>query len=403
MPTDALLCARIIHEYVPRRMGINFGRFSATRRTAWRPVRDSFVPAYRLGEEAMNHLRAIERLDHQLTLSPDPGQGVLQAIRLESLARNAFATASIEGNPLSLDQVESLLRRQATPASTQNPVELEILNYVEFIQSREALQGPRIPDDIRRVHSRLFRGVLSDAGDWKRQPNFIGSSRNWEVVYVPAHPNRVVPELEHLLQWIRSSGGVHPIVRAALLHHEFESIHPFRDGNGRTGRALTPMVLRQWGYRAIALAPVDFLIHRDRSEYYAQLAAVERSKEPDYSNWVDFFLRLTHEAYRDAVDRSLFQASLPASFAARERSLAEWFAHWHRQNPTQWLKFSDIHQAFPEVPTRTLKRDVALLRDSGILDVAGLGKGTRYRLARAADEHRPAETVRRKSASEPLD
>jgi Fic family protein len=182
------------------------------------------------------------------------------------------------------------------------------------------------------------------------------------------------------LEWTQSSDGVHPVVRAAILHHEFESIHPFRDGNGRTGRALTPMVLRDWGYRAIGLAPLDFLIHRDRTEYYAQLSAVERSGRMEYSRWVEFFVRIAHEAYRDAVDRMLFQATLPHRFSARQRAIAEWFALWRRQDPSRFLKFNDIQHAFPEIPTRTLKRDLAGLREATVLATTGVLKGTRYRL-----------------------
>jgi Fic family protein len=222
---------------------------------------------------------------------------------------------------------------------------------------------------------------LKDAGEWKTTLNFIGNRMTREVIYVPARPERVVPELQTALDWLHDATSVPPLVRAILFHHEFESIHPFRDGNGRTGRALTPMALHEFGYPGCALAPIDFIIHRRRGEYYQNLALVERNGFTDYTPWLAFMTSVVRTAYEEALGQMLFQKGLPATLSARQRLVAEWFGALNQEKPELRVKFNDVHHAFPQIAERTLKRDLTALRDAGVLEVEGVLKGTRYQLA----------------------
>ena len=325
-------------------------------------------------------MRGIERADHDLArLAPARGS-ILQRIRREALARNAFATASIEGNPLTLPEVESLLRLNVSPARSHDKDELEILNYIAFMASPQATLAPRTPDDIRLVHAALFRDVFKDAGEWKKRPNFIARRSDMAVVYVPTEPKRVEDELASALEWLHGATKHPPLVRALLFHHEFESIHPFRDGNGRAGRALTPMILHEFGYAGSAYAQIDYRIYKARDAYYENLARVERAKFEDYTSWLGFMLLILRDAYTEAVQTALFQRALPADLTERQRSIAEWFAMLHHEDAAKRVKFNDVHHAFPEIAERTLKRDLTNLRDAGILEVEGELKGTTYRL-----------------------
>lgn len=359
----------------------DFGAFVATPRTVWRPALTKFEPRWTISEDVQGALRKIERLDHELSRHPRLEGGLIQRIRHETLARNAFATASIEGNPLTLAEVESLLKGPASPADANGPDEIEILNYASFMTSPAALRAPRTPAEVLAVHAALFRGVLKDAGGWKTRPNFIGSARDRQVVYVPTIPERVESELQNGLEWLHGARHEHPILRAAIFHHEFESVHPFRDGNGRTGRALTPMILHDFGYKSVSLAPIDHAIHKTRGLYYEALAVVEQNGFEDHTPWVEYIVPTFLEAYEEAVERALFQRRLPADLSAREREVAAWFAHLRQDDARKRVKFNDVHNAFPNVPERTLKRDLSRLRDEGVLDVQGTLKGTTYRLA----------------------
>lgn len=369
----------------PRKRGsIDFGEFATTKNTVTRPPMAKFDPAYRMTDRSYAAIRAIERSDDELArLAPSRG-GVLARIRREALVRNAFATASIEGNPLTLPHVDSLLRQPISPSSTYEKDELEILNYAELMASPAAEKAPRTPADVLAVHRTLFRGVFGDAGKWKTRPNFIGRQSDKTIVYVPTRPARVPIELANGLDWLHDAEDHHPLLRVLLFHHEFESIHPFRDGNGRTGRALTPMALSELGYGGCRFAQLDFRIHRARDEYYANLAIVERNGFTDYTPWIDYMLEIVRGAYSLAVELARFERELPGELADRQRRVAEWFANLRHDSPQRRVKFNDVHQAFPEIPARTLKRDLSLLRDAGVLEVEGERKATTYRL-RTAD------------------
>jgi Fic family protein len=357
-----------------------FGAFKITPATLRRRAMDEFAPSYDLTEGAIAAMRSIERADHELMRLAPARASLLGRIRREAVARNAFATATIEGNPLSLADVESLLRENPSIANIENKEELEILNYVQFMDSPAAKSAPRVPEDVLLVHKALFTNVLPDAGSWKLRANFIGNRRDMAVVYVPTVPERVEPELANALDWVHDAKGEHPLVRALLFHHEFESIHPFRDGNGRAGRAITPTLLHEFGYEGCSFAQIDFKIYRRRAEYYENLALVERGGFQDHTPWLAFMLSIVADAYALALELVRFERELPAELPTRQRQVADWFATLHHERPGTRVKFNDVHQAFPEVAGRTLKRDLTSLRDAGVLDVQGTMKGTTYRL-----------------------
>lgn len=353
-----------------------FGRFRVTRRTVFRPPRDVFEPRFDVDQEVHEALRAIERADQELRrFRPD----TLHARRLleDALARNAYGTASIEGNPLTLDEVESLLVRGPTPDARVHPDEREILNYAAFIERLPGRTPPAGPDDVRGLHAELFEHVLPDAGRFKDALNFIGKRPEREVVYVPTPPERVEVELDNALAWLHEAPE-HPLVRAMVFFHELQGIHPFRDGNGRIGRAITTLLLHAAGYEGVRYALVDYRFNADRDAYYATLAEVERNGW-DYTPWVRYMANVLRATFEGAVHTFLFREGLPEDLRERQVRVAEWFARLPADQP---VKFNDVHAAFPTVAVRTLKRDLATLRDAGVLIMEGARKGAVYRLAR---------------------
>lgn len=366
-----------------KRASIAFGKYRETPDTIWRPPVTIFEPHYETTGDILDALRTIERADHELArLPPTPGSA-LHRVRREMLARNAFATASIEGNPLTLPEVQDLLGHERPRA--RGPDEIEIFNFADLMSRADPPQAPRAPADILRIHKLLFHRVMDDPGRWKTRLNFIGRVSDHTVVYVPTAPERVGKELQLALHWLHSADHVHPIIRALLFHHEFESIHPFLDGNGRTGRALTPMILHEHGYRGAFLVPFDHRIHKTRDQYYATLAEVERGGFKDHTPWLEYAIHELMRSYEEAVESALFHRALPETLTERQRAVAAWFARFHADTPGARVKFADVQTVFAEIPERTLKRDLAALRDAKVLEARGRLKGTTYGL-RAADQ-----------------
>lgn len=378
--------------------GAPFGHYRVTPQTVRRAPRTPFPPTYRLDETITEALRAIERADHDLRkLRLDPAEE-RRALR-HALSRNAFGTASIEGNPLSLPDVSSLLSRNPAPDVLESPDEREIINYARFIEQLPRRNPPRTADDVVELHRELFTGVLADAGRFKDQPNFIGRRPSYEVVFIPTAPRRVRPELDRALQWLHGAPE-HKLVKAQVFFLEFQSIHPFRDGNGRAGRALSTWLLHAWGYEGVRYALVDYEFNRDREAYYAALAQGQR--EPaDCTAWLRYMSAILRRTFEGAAQRALFRQSLPPDLPQRQVEIAAWFQQLAARGGQARASFSDVHAAFPGIPARTLQRDLAQLRDAGVLEMQGDRRGARYVLAnRAATRVEPEGSVPSDSTDE---
>lgn len=358
---------------------IDFGPFQVTDHTVERPIRETFEPCYDTPEDVWEDLRAIERADQELA-------GVLldhhEARRMveEALTRNAYGTASIEGNPLTLEDVKKLFERGDIEEARQRPEEREILNHVHLMQALPERNAPKTVDDLTHLHRDLFAGVIEDAGQLKQDANFIGERPSYEVRFIPARPDRVQPELENALVWFQEADE-HPLLKAQVFFHELQSIHPFRDGNGRVGRAVTTLQLHDLGYEGVRYALVDYEFNEDRDGYYGALTAVERQGF-DYTPWVTYMSRILRLTFEGALERLHFREGLPETLNERQERAALWFARIDREEPGRRVRFADVHKAFPQIAQRTLKRDLKRLREHDVIAMEGAGRGTRYHLSR---------------------
>lgn len=353
------------------------GGMKVTSATLRRPRPAPWPPRFALSKSLIDQLRDIERLDqqvHGLNLQADAERRLWR----ESLARNAYGTASIEGNPLSLDEVRSLLAKSPTPSNQLEPDEREILRHAQLVERLSDLQPPTSVEELCQLHAEYFRGILPHAGALKSVPNFVGNARNGTVHFIPTAATHTATELRQALAWFHSATE-HPLVRVALFFHEFQSIHPFPDGNGRLGRLLATVQMWHAGYYGVRLALVDFAINESRDEYYAALDAARRPGW-DRTPWLEFFVGIVHEAYSLVLRRALLQAQLPKGLNERQVRIVEWAARISRTDPRRAWKLADVHEAVPTTPRRTLTADLALLVAKGVLEREGTRKATRYRI-----------------------
>lgn len=337
-----------------------------------RPRFDTFEPRYETPQDVLDRLRQVERLDHDLQ-SIEASAEESRSILREALARNAYGTASIEGNPLSLTEVESLLAQGPSDQAMLVPDEREIINWNAFMETLPDAPPASI-DDLLDLHARLFDGVMRDAGQWKDRPNYVGR-RDGTVTFIPATPERVIPELEQALAWYHEAPE-HPIVRAMVFFHEFEGIHPFRDGNGRAGRAVFTWMLHAAGYRGVRYALVDYSFNLDRARYYDALQRVEHD-DYDFTSWLDYMSDVLLHTFSEAMVRFELGHDVP-DMPTRTVRVAMWFRRlWHAE-PARRVKFGDVQAAFPGINRRTLQEDLRRLVEAGILDKQGERKATTY-------------------------
>jgi len=216
------------------------------------------------------------------------------ALQKDTRTRNGHASTAIEGNPLTLEQVRALEegRELSTPAVRPKR---EVLNYfagLRFVGKHASKKVVR-QADILELH-RILAGRVMDqgeAGKYRRIAVRVGS-------YVPPPPDAVSGLMFELLEWWNTAAkDLSPVLTAAILHYRFEAIHPFADGNGRTGRALALWELYRRGFDTHHIFAVDEYYWEDRPKYYASLDGVRRAGE-DMTTWLEYCamgLRITLE------------------------------------------------------------------------------------------------------------
>lgn len=230
---------------------------------------------------------ALGRLDGVSTLLPDKSLFLYAYVRKE-----AVLSSQIEGTQSSLSDL-LLFELDEAPGVPLHDV-VEVSNYVAALEHGLArLEGfPLSNRLIREIHGVLLsrgRGSGKDPGEFRRSQNWIGGTRPGNAVFVPP-PHTAVPDcmaaLEKFLH--AENDGLPVLVRAGLAHVQFETIHPFLDGNGRVGRLLITFLLCHAGVLAEPLLYLSLYFKQNRATYYELLDRVRR--EGDWEAWLAFFL-----------------------------------------------------------------------------------------------------------------
>ncbi|MHB1158317.1 MAG: Fic family protein [Phycisphaerales bacterium] len=245
---------------------------------------------------------AIGRLGVAADMVPNADWFLYSFVRKEALI-----TSQIEGTQATLRDV--LTFEAGEPAQRPDDVR-EVCNYLDALAyARRELAKPKgLPLSVRllcEAHKRLMKGARGgdqQPGQIRRSQNWIGGTRPGNARFVPPPPE-AVPEalaaLAALEKWIHANDPLPALVRVGLAHVQFETIHPFLDGNGRIGRLLITLLVEQWGLLQAPLLYLSVAFKRHRREYYDLLSAVRT--DGDWEGWTRFFLECVTEAADDAV------------------------------------------------------------------------------------------------------
>jgi Fic family protein len=262
---------------------------------------------------------ALARLGGVAGLVPSVDWLLYSAIRKEALL-----TSQIEGTQATLTD---LFDDEAGQVLTNTADVEEVTNYLRaFRLVRDNLRSPAgLPISVRLLcdaHRLLLdgaRGAGKQPGELRRSQNWIGGARPGRAAFVPPPPDKVPGLLADLERFIHDPApALPPLVRVALVHVQFETIHPFLDGNGRIGRLLIAALLEQWGLLPEPLVYLSGYLKQNQAEYYRRLSDVRT--EGDWEGWVGFFLDGVEAAATDAERGIVAMASLIN--ADRKRLLA---------------------------------------------------------------------------------
>ncbi|MBR2836381.1 MAG: Fic family protein [Coriobacteriales bacterium] len=231
---------------------------------------------------------SITQVEFSESLSPNP------LLRRENRIKTIHSSLVIEANALTLDQVTAVLNGKHVLAPPKDIREVQ-----NAYEAYDALQdmNPYSVDDLLKAHGIMMAGLVQDAG--KFRSGNVGVFDGDTLIHAGT-PARYVPEVIHdLFTWIRDAED-HPLIKSSVFHFEFEYIHPFSDGNGRTGRMWHSLLLRRW--RPIfSWLPVETLVHRNQQAYYDALGDSE--KTGDSTPFIELMLKIIDDTLKDVIDQ----------------------------------------------------------------------------------------------------
>ncbi len=205
-----------------------------------------------------------------------------------ALVRLAHYSTRIEGNPLTLSEVEALA--QGKDLSVEEKAKREVLNYFAALRWIWQKSPVRIDEKgLLHLHELLTRGVLSrdQVGTYKNRPNAVFSQGR--IIYKPPPPEAAPILTQALLRWLHSkeTRAEDPVIVSAVAHHRLVSIHPFMDGNGRAARSLASWILYRRKFDTHHIFALDEFFETDRPRYYAEIQKVREGKQ-DLTSWLEY-------------------------------------------------------------------------------------------------------------------
>ena len=287
------------------------GRLIKGPQEYWAFVPDPLPPPLSINWDLANILsradRALSELGGLARNLPNPHLLIGPFVR-----REAVLSSRIEGTQASLSDLfffEAAESEKTTPARKTPSDVREVANYVKALEYalKRIDELPLSLRLIRELHEILLSGVRGEhwtPGEFRRSQNWIGPSgcTLMDATFVPPPPPEMMEALGDLEKYLHSISSLPPLIKIALVHYQFEAIHPFLDGNGRIGRLLISLLLYHEGLLAQPLLYLSAFFERRRTEYYRRLLDI--SIAGNWNLWIVFFLEGVFEQSQDAIKRT---------------------------------------------------------------------------------------------------
>lgn len=302
------------------------------------------------------------------------------------LTREAVASSRIEGTQASLSDV---LQAEAGGGTGNNEDVAEVERYIEAThQGYELVKTLPITQRlILELHRTLLAGVRGAEklpGEFRRTPVWVGSPTDSPdtAVYVPPLPTEIPDLIKDWESFVNTPGDLPTLIRCALMHYQFETIHPFLDGNGRIGRLLINLMLMEEGRLPTPLLYMSGYLETHRQEYYTRLQEVR--ERGNIQEWLQFFLTAVRRSADDAVSRSERLVALREDYlaeASKTRSNLPALVDMMFTNPFLTVSRVERQTGLTNQGARNLIKEAA--RRGWVEEIGALGRGGRmYWVAR---------------------
>ena len=243
--------------------------------------------------DANRKVAALEGLSSRI---PNMGLFVSMYVRKEALL-----SSQIEGTQCTLEDILNPLIEENTNRDVS-----DVVNYIRATEfALERLKTlPLCNRLIKETHAVLLesvRGQEKNPGEFRYSQNWIGGQGSTlkNARYIPPNPEDMLTAMSDLEKYINSDDTLDPLIQAALIHYQFETTHPFLDGNGRVGRLLITLFLMEKGILSTPALYISYYLKMNRIEYYDRMTQVRRTG--DYEQWISFFLQAFADSAEDAI------------------------------------------------------------------------------------------------------
>lgn len=346
-----------------------------------------YLPKYTINNKILRNIGIIEAsrevIDHAPLLPYYEKE-----FRQDALVRTVHHGTHIEGNELDLSQAEKVMMGQAVVARERDIQ--EVINYrnvIEYIEEFRIQNSEFKVDEefIKKLHKIAVEKILphEKSGEYRSSQVVVKNSLTGEVSYNPPPASVVSLQMHELIEFINKvkTDDIHPILKSGAVHYEFVRIHPFVDGNGRVGRALSTLILFIEGYDIRKFFSLEEYFDKDAVRYYAALQSVGR-RYGDLTVWLEYFTeglaielsKIKEKIERISVDGKLKErlGGSPVMLTDRQLKLIEYI------QKTGYLQNSAFKQIFPMVSEDTVLNELKPLIQNGIIKKQGSTKAAKY-------------------------
>lgn len=307
------------------------------------------------------------------------------AIQKEALILETHYSTHIEGTALTLEQARKILSGKDVKGVKPDDRK-ELLNYkkaMDFVSTYLGKEDPITEGLIGGIHKilvRSVRGGQAEPGKYRKVQNYVVNSRTKEVIYTPPPPLEVPHLMRGFAQWLNKDKDISDILIAGIAQFQFVHIHPFLDGNGRTARLLSTLILYKTGYDFKRLFTLSEYYDKNRQDYYKAIQSV-RENNMDMTFWLEYFVeglssQMSHirEKSKRIIKYDLvLQKAETMGLKGRQINALRFIIQNQSISRSQYVKKF-------KVSLRTANYDLSLLESKGLIKRMGVGRAIKYLL-----------------------
>lgn len=334
-----------------------------------------FEPSYRITAYFLNCIEKITALQTEIRKSRIR-LPIMIRLQKEAFNRNVHSSTWIEGNQLSLQQVKDLSEQKDVSADDRQ--KKEVKNYINALRWVVEHSGQPIKEsDLLRLHRLITQDLVDEGkcGKYRKIQNYVVDGQR-RVVYTPPHAFKVSKLMHELLEWLTCESEINAVIASAVFHHQFVTIHPFADGNGRMARAVSLWIMYQRKYDPTHIIALDEYFANDREEYYLKIRQA-RELDDDLTYWLDYIAKGVLESLENTM-RRIYQLAISPKQDVQITEKQEMLIHFIKRNAGCGSR--DIGGAL-KVNRARVNQLIGPLVKAGIVMAEGKARTTKYFLS----------------------